>query len=67
MQETQSRWRSKPAWAALLGLLGLVFSHYGLYDALGMTSDTWQAITNGLLGVLVAFGVLNNPTNPQEF
>ncbi len=67
MQETQSRWRSKPAWAALLGLAGLVFTHYGLYDVLGITSDTWQTVTNALLSVLVAFGVLNNPTDPQNF
>ena len=67
MQETQSRLRSKAAWAALLGLLGLVFSHYGLYDVLGITEGLWQTVTNALLGVLVAFGVLNNPTDPQHF
>ncbi len=67
MQETQSRWRSKAAWASLLGLVGLIFSNYGLYNLLGITSDTWQALVNALLAALVAFGVLNNPTDPKHF
>lgn len=67
MQETQSRWRSKAAWASLLGLVGLIFSNYGLYNLLGITSDTWQALVNALLAALVAFGVLNNPTDPNHF
>lgn len=67
MQDMQSRWRSRAAWASLLGLLGLIFSHYGLYESLGITGDTWQTITNALLGALVAFGVLNNPTDSEHF
>ncbi len=67
MQDTQSRWRSKAAWASLLGLVGLLFSNYGLYNILGITSDTWQALVNALLAALVAFGVLNNPTDPNNF
>ncbi len=67
MKDTQKRWRSKPAWAALFGLVGLLFSIYGLYDILGITSETWQALVNALLAALVAFGVLNNPTDPDHF
>ena len=67
MQETQSRLRSKAAWAALLGLLGLVFSHYGLYELLGLNNETWQTLVESLLAALVAFGVLNNPTDPAHF
>jgi uncharacterized membrane protein len=67
MQETQSRWRSKAAWASLLGLVGLIFSHYGLYNLLGITNDTWQTLVESLLAALVAFGVLNNPTDPNHF
>jgi uncharacterized membrane protein len=67
MQETQSRWRSKAAWASILGLIGLIFSNYGLYNLLGITNETWQALVQALLAALVAFGVLNNPTDPNHF
>ena len=56
MQDTQNRWRSKAAWASLLGLVGLLFSNYGLYNILGITGETWQALVNALLTALVAFG-----------
>ena len=67
MQTKQSRWSSRAAWAALLGLLGVILGNYGLYDSLGITNQTWQILVDGLLGVLVAIGVLNNPTDPNNF
>jgi len=67
MEPRQNRWTSRAAWAALLGLVGMILGRFGLYDNLGITDETWQAIVDGLLGVLVAFGVLNNPTDPENF
>lgn len=63
----QNRMTSKAAWAALLGLVGLIMTSFGLYEKLGITEEAWQAICTSGLGVLVAFGVLNNPTDPSSF
>ena len=51
----QSRFRSKAAWASLLSLVGLCLA------------EVWQTLTTALLATLTAFGVLNNPTDGENF
>ena len=63
----QSRFRSKAAWAALCSLSGRCLASLGIYDRIGITSETWQALTTALLATLAAFGVLNNPTDGENF
>ena len=63
----QSRYRSKAAWASLLSLVGLCLASFGGYERLGITSETWQALTTALLATLAACGVLTNPTDGETF
>ena len=63
----QSRFRSKAAWASLLSLVGLCLATSGSYDRLGTTSEVSQTLTTALLATLTAFGVLNNPTDGENF
>ena len=63
----QSRFRSKAAWASLLSLVGLCLANFGSYERLGITSEVWQTLTTALLATLTAFGVLNNPTDGENF
>ena len=63
----QNRLRSKVAWVAVASLVGFLLGNYGLYDAIGLTNETFQQLVNLLFAVLAAFGVFNNPTDNQKF
>ncbi len=64
---TQNRFKSKVVWAAIAATLLTLFGHIGLYDLIGVSQAAFQALIDAVLGILVAFGVLNNPTNANEF
>lgn len=64
---TQSRYRSKAAWASLFALVGLLLGTFGVYDMIGISGTQYQTIVDMLLSCLVAFGILNNPTSKDTF
>ena len=59
---TQSRWSSKIVWTTMIALVVLIGGNYGLWDYIGMTSEVFQQAANLVLTVLVAVGIVNNPT-----
>lgn len=64
---TQSRWKSKVVWATLIATLLTLFGNLGLYEAIGITQAPLQALADAVLALLTAYGVLNNPTDPNNF
>ena len=67
MKNLLNRFRSWATWVALAGALWLVLSAFGVPDKLGLTHDGWQAGLNALGALLAAFGVVNNPTDRENF
>jgi len=63
----QNRFRSKIAWIAVASLIGFILGNYGLYDAVGLTNETYQQLVNLLFACLTTFGVFNNPTDENNF
>ena len=63
----QNRWKSKVTWAGLAATLLILVGQLGLYDALNITQSWAQTVVDLILSLLVAFGVLNNPTNSEGF
>ena len=63
---TQNRWKSKVVWTTIIALVILLGGNYGLWDAIGMTSDTFQDAAELILSVLVAVGIINNPTDSEN-
>lgn len=63
----QSRWTSWTAWLTLLPVIILLGDTYGLWDLIGMPSDTFTKVFTGIGAILVAFGVFNNPTDKENF
>ena len=59
----QSRWKSKVLWTTVIALIVLVGGNYGLWDAIGMTSEVFQQAANLVLTIAVALGLVNNPTD----
>ena len=64
---TQSRWTSKVVWTTIIALVVLLGGNYGLWDLIGMTSETFQTAANLVLTVLVAVGIINNPSDAEKF
>lgn len=63
----QNRWKSKVTWAGLTATLLILFGQLGLYDTLGITQEWLHTVVDLVLSLLVAFGVLNNPTDKENF
>ena len=63
----KDRLRSKVLWASLVGALMDLFTALGLWDKIGVTSVRVQAVIAAIGTILVAFGILNNPTDREAF
>lgn len=63
MKMIQNRLQSKVVWTTIIALVVLIGGNYGLWDAIGMTSETFQSAADLILSVLIAVGILNNPTD----
>jgi uncharacterized membrane protein len=63
----QNRYKSKFTWASIIGLVIIIGSQLGLFKMLGITSDSFKVIMDSLLGILVLLGILNNPTDGENF
>lgn len=64
---TQNRWKSKVVWASILATLLALFGNLGLYELIGISQEPLQHVVDAVLTLLVAFGVLNNPTDASHF
>lgn len=63
----QKRYKSWAAWVALFALVGFILGNWGLFDKIGLTNETWKALTELILAAAAAFGILNNPTDSEHF
>lgn len=61
----QNRFKSVVVWSAVAAQVLSILVAVGVFDA--ALSDTIKTAIVGLLQVLVAFGVLNNPTDGTAF
>jgi uncharacterized membrane protein len=63
MQSTstkQNRFTSPVLWTSIIAAIALLLKGLGIID---IDNANVSAITNIVLSILVAFGVVNNPTN----
>ena len=63
----KSRLKSWAVWLSILGAVGVILNALGLLDEWGITSDGWQTMITAVGSILVGFGILNNPTDKQNF
>lgn len=58
----QNRFKSKVVWLAVLSLIYFVVKNW-----MGFEIPQWDSFVELLLTVLVGFGILNNPTDGENF
>lgn len=58
--------KSWAMWVSVLGLLGIILQHTGVFAKLGLDSETWDMIITTIGGALTAFGIVNNPTEKKK-
>lgn len=58
----QERWKSTALWLSLFALISFI-----LKDWLGIELPKLDVFFDLLLGLLTAFGILNNPTDKNHF
>jgi len=63
----QSRWKSKIVWTTLIALVVLLGSNYGLFGAIGMSSEIFVSAAEMVLAVLIGVGIINDPTNKNNW
>lgn len=62
-----NRLKSKVVWISIASLVILIFGELGLFQKISITQDTFKIIIDSILSILVLFGVLNNPTDSENF
>ena len=65
-QYVQPRWRSWALWLSVLGAVWTILSTLGLPQKWGIEEGTFKTIVDAIGVILIAFGVVNNPTDPYN-
>ena len=65
--EKQNRFRSWAVWVSAIGALWVILSAFGLPQKWGITNETFETVLNAVGTILVGFGILNNPTDKENF
>ena len=63
----KERLKSWAVWLSVLGAVGVLLNATGAFEAMGIDSVTWEICVNAIGTILVAFGILNNPTDRGHF
>lgn len=62
----QNRFKSWALWVSVAGALWVILSTFGIPEKIGVTSETFNTILDAVGSILIAFGIVNNPTNKSS-
>lgn len=62
---TQNRFKSWALWVSVAGAVWTILSAFGLTEKIGITEGTFTTVLDAIGVVLIGFGIVNNPTNPD--
>jgi uncharacterized membrane protein len=62
-----NRMKSWGVWVSVAGAAWVILSAFGLPEQWGITSQAWNDVLNAVGTILIAFGILNNPTDKNNF
>ena len=64
---TQNRWCSWALWTSFAGAIWLILSTFGIPEIIGVSNEQFNVVLDSVGSVLVAFGIVNNPTSKNTF
>lgn len=62
----RNRFRSWALWVSVAGALWVIAEAFGLTAKIGIEKSTFTTILDAAGTILIAFGVVNNPTDPDN-
>lgn len=63
----QNRLKSWALWLSVAGAVWVIASSFGLPEKIGLTHETWATVLDAIGSILIAFGIVNNPTDSKHF
>lgn len=63
----RERLKSWAVWVSVLGAVGVILNSLGVFEKIGIDSAAFDVIVNSVGTILIAFGILNNPTSKDCF
>lgn len=63
----KERLKSWAVWLSVLGAVSVILNAFGVFEMIGIDSMTFDMIVNAVGTILIAFGILNNPTDKKAF
>jgi len=63
----QNRFKSKYLWLAIFALVSFILKNWGLFEVVGLNADSFNELTDLVLALLVALGIVNNPTDKEKW
>lgn len=64
--EKQNRFRSWALWVSVIGAVWTILSAFGLPQKWGVTDETLRIVLDSVGAILIAFGIMNNPTDKNH-
>lgn len=62
-----NRLKSKVVWLSVLSLVIILMSIFGVFEKIGITEGNFKILIETILSILVLLGILNNPTDKDNF
>lgn len=63
----QNRFKSWALWASVAGAAWVILSAFGLPQKWGIAEGTFKTVLDAVGTILIGFGILNNPTDKENF
>jgi uncharacterized membrane protein len=61
-----NRFKSWALWLSVAGAVWTILSAFGVTESIGLTESTFKTVLDAVGAVLIAFGIVNNPTDPAH-
>lgn len=61
-----NRFKSWALWLSVAGAVWTILSAFGVTESIGLTESTFRTVLDAVGAVLIAFGIVNNPTDPAH-
>jgi len=62
-----NRLKSPALWISVCGALWVIAEAFGLTEKWGITESSFKTVIDAISTILIGFGILNNPTDKDNF